>query len=180
MKLIAMILIGLIINACGSDTTTVKLIPGPVGPQGVSGKNAKNGENGLNSFINTYRSNLIDPSICLTSSGVVVESGLDENKNNFLEVTEVSSLAFVCDGEQGTAGPTSPNSINEVIDPCGDAPGIFDEVLLRLESGVILASFSDNSSGLNTRFSVLEEGSYMTTDNSGCSFKVSGDGEVSF
>jgi septal ring factor EnvC (AmiA/AmiB activator) len=67
--------------------------------------------------------------------------------------------------------------VTEIIDVCGDHPTKFDEVLLRIyrpstNSYAILASFSDNANGLNTRFSIVPQGSFGTTDGTGCSFQV--------
>jgi hypothetical protein len=70
--------------------------------------------------------------------------------------------------------------VTQIIDPCGDAPGKVDEVLLRLSTGETLVSFSDNSSGLNTRFSVLSPGTYGTTDGTGCVFVLHGSGAVTW
>jgi hypothetical protein len=72
----------------------------------------------------------------------------------------------------------SNHNVTKVVDPCGDGPG-FDEVLLRTSSGKLIASFSQNQSGLNTRFSILTPGSYSTTDGTGCSFTVNGDMSIS-
>lgn len=66
-----------------------------------------------------------------------------------------------------------------IEDPCGDTPGIIDEVLLRLSGGRILASFSDTASGMNTRFSIIPNGNYVVTDGSGCHFSVN-DGIISY
>lgn len=81
-------------------------------------------------------------------------------------------------GDKGEQGIPGEAAVLEVIDPCGDAPGIYDEVILRLANGQLLASFSQNASGLNTRFSILTAGNYVTTDGSNCHFSVSLDGEV--
>ena len=69
-------------------------------------------------------------------------------------------------------------NIVAIKDPCGDKAGVFDEVFLKLSTGHYLASFSDSSSGKNTRFSVLVDGQYETTDGSNCEFTVSGSGTV--
>ena len=71
-------------------------------------------------------------------------------------------------------------NIVTIIDPCGDAPGIYDEVLLQLANGQIVASFSQNAAGDNTRFALIPQGSYVTTDGSGCRFNVSSTGVVSW
>lgn len=67
--------------------------------------------------------------------------------------------------------------VTEIIDVCGDHPTKFDEVLLRIyrpasNSYAILASFSDNANGLNTRFSIVPQGSYITSDGTNCAFQV--------
>lgn len=71
-------------------------------------------------------------------------------------------------------------NIVSIIDPCGDAAGIHDEVLLRLQDNSILASFSDSASGSNTRFSIIGLGSYVTTDGSNCHFTVASSGAVTY
>lgn len=68
--------------------------------------------------------------------------------------------------------------IVSIVDPCGNHPTKVDEVFLKLSDGKLIASFSDNANGLNTRFVVLTNGSYATTDGTGCSFTVSGSGNV--
>lgn len=63
----------------------------------------------------------------------------------------------------------------ELIDPCGDHPGYFDEVILKLPSGELVAYFKQ--SGSKEFLSVLTDGNYQTTDQQKCNFTVSG-GEV--
>jgi hypothetical protein len=70
------------------------------------------------------------------------------------------------------------NNIVSLKDPCGAQGNVWNEVFLKLSSGVYIASFSDNASGLNTRFTVLKDGSYVTTDQTNCFFTVSGNGTV--
>lgn len=81
-------------------------------------------------------------------------------------------------GQDGAQGPAGAAAVLEVIDPCGDAPDVVDEVILRLANGQLLASFSQNASGLNTRFAVITQGSYVTTDGSNCAFSVDANGNV--
>jgi hypothetical protein len=68
-------------------------------------------------------------------------------------------------------GVNGMDAITSVIDPCGKQAA-YDEVLLQLSNGLLLASFSDNASGKNTRFSVIGNGNYVTTDGTGCRFTV--------
>lgn len=81
-------------------------------------------------------------------------------------------------GAPGADAALSAYSIVNVIDVCGDAPGIIDEVLLVLANGQVLVSFSENANGKNTRFSILPPGTYQTTDGSACVFTLTADGQV--
>lgn len=68
-----------------------------------------------------------------------------------------------------------PTDIVAIVDPCGDSPGIIDEVFLRLKDRSLVASFSNNVNGDYTRFSILAPGNYQTTDGSNCFFTVDQD-----
>lgn len=89
-------------------------------------------------------------------------------------------------GEQGLQGPKGEDatptefSVVEVIDPCGDAPNVYDEILLKLANGQILALFVDNANGKNPRFSFITKGDYITTDGSNCRFSVTSDNRVAW
>lgn len=60
----------------------------------------------------------------------------------------------------------------DVIRPCGESVA-YEEVLLRLNDGQVLAVFSANTAGDMTRLSLLPDGSYVNTDGSGCQFTLS-------
>lgn len=64
--------------------------------------------------------------------------------------------------------------IVEYIDPCGDGPG-FDEVILRMGDGTLLAHYS---SGGREFLTIITPGNYVTTDQQACSFTVTAEGEV--
>lgn len=81
-------------------------------------------------------------------------------------------------GDQGEAAEVSPYSIVSVLDPCGDAPGVVDEVLLKLSNGQVLVSFSASFNGHNTRLALLPPGTYSTTDGSNCIFTLHSNGTV--
>lgn len=82
------------------------------------------------------------------------------------------------DGANGLDASLPPYAVVSIEDPCGDAPGIIDEVLLKLANGQFLVSFSENVSGKNTRFAILPPATYVTTDGSGCTFTITSDGQV--
>lgn len=70
-----------------------------------------------------------------------------------------------------------PNSIQEVIDPCGEETE-FDEVILKLASGEFLAYFALNGDAKKARLVLLDEGvNYQTTDGTSCAFIIT-DGEL--
>ena len=62
-------------------------------------------------------------------------------------------------------------AIKEIIDPCGDKVGKFDEILLVLNSGEIVAYFEQGGKRFLT---VLSDGNYRTTDAQRCNFSVVG------
>jgi len=67
-------------------------------------------------------------------------------------------------------------AVNEVINPCGDQVGQYDEVILKLSSGQVVAFFEQG----DKRFlSILDNGTYMTTDVQACRFSIT-DGEISY
>lgn len=66
----------------------------------------------------------------------------------------------------------------ELVDPCGDTPGKYDELLIRFSDNTLVSSFSDAASGLNTRLAAIPPGSYLTTDGTSCSFVVGTNGSV--
>lgn len=79
------------------------------------------------------------------------------------------------DGADGTNAELNESSIVAVLDPCGDSAVAQDELLLVLNNGQIVVSFSDNTSGLNTRLTTLNPGSYQTSDGSNCKFDIVAD-----
>jgi hypothetical protein len=142
------------------------------GPQGANGTDGKDGKNGTNPPQLRISESPADPSVC--PSG-----GTEVSFNYVLQLgqtaPEVPSPITVCNG---LAGVSAPLGIQEAIAPCGAASSSFKEVLLRLADGSLLASFSANSSGQNTRLSLLPDGSYTDTDDSACSFTVSTNGNT--
>lgn len=82
------------------------------------------------------------------------------------------------DGADGEDAPPTPYTPVALINPCGDAPGIADEVFILLANGQLIASFSQSANGDNTRFAVLSPGNYVTTDGDNCSFTLSSDGSI--
>lgn len=143
---------------------------GSDGSDGHDGEDGSDGDDGYDSLIATTAA-----SICGSAGGTTFLVGLDTNRDHALEGSEVTSSASVCNG--ASAAP-SPFTIVAIKDPCGDAAGVYDEVMLQLQNGTIIASFSENSSGKNTRFATIPAGSYVTTDGSLCYFSVNASGTI--
>lgn len=79
---------------------------------------------------------------------------------------------IVQDGES-----PNPASIVEVIDPCGpEHPQGLDEVLLRLQDGVLLGALTDRTG--RVYLTVVSPGSWITTDGTSCRFRVTEDLQI--
>jgi len=63
----------------------------------------------------------------------------------------------------------SNDSIVEFVDPCGDNPNKFDEILMVTSTGKYVAYFE---SGGERFLTVLPNGSYRTTDAQKCNFSI--------
>lgn len=83
-------------------------------------------------------------------------------------------------GHDGADAPISPNNILSILDPCGDAPGIIDEVLLQLASGELLVFFANNVHSDYGRLAIIPPGNYITTDGQNCAFIVHVNGSVTW
>jgi hypothetical protein len=170
----------------GEATASQVLCNGLDGSDGVSGSDGQDGIDGTNG-VNGHNAlaEVIAPidgggSSC-TNGGVTLVTGVDLNDNTALELTEVTHTKDVCNGIDGTNGVNGLNGLNApptpytpvgLVDPCGPSGG-FDEVFVKMANGELVASFSDNSSGKNTRFSVIKSGlNYVTTDGDSCYFSV--------
>lgn len=78
-------------------------------------------------------------------------------------------------GEPGAPGEESPFDIVELINPCGQE-GPFDEILLRLRNGLLIAHYSHGS---KQHLSIIGPGTYQTTQgNPECVFTIGPDGSV--
>lgn len=182
------------IDGCpGNKTTKIVPIPGPPGPAGQPGQpgaqgpagpvgsTGPQGASGQDGYSLVYE--LTEATAC-PAGGYTNIIAVDLNRNGVLDLTEDGNIQSVTicngiDGEDGQDAPVvSAYTPVRIIDPCGDNPGVWDEVLLELADGSILASFSDKANGQNTRFVLLMPGSYITTDGDSCTFTVNNDGEI--
>jgi TolA-binding protein len=94
---------------------------------------------------------------------------------NTAQLLSLSNSITVLNGNLNTLNgnlTSLSNSLSKTIvdfkDPCGNGPG-FDEVLMKTKDGKYIAYFESNG---NRFLSIIENGSYRTTDESGCYFTV--------
>lgn len=133
---------------------------GAIGTQGIQGVAGNDGADGQ------------DGSDGLSSYQIALAHGFIGSEADYL-----NSLH----GQDGAQGPQGLPGINadttyqivSIVDPCGPQhPQGFDEVILKLGNGTYLSSFSDNANGKNTRFGILPNGNYTTTDGTECHFSL--------
>lgn len=84
------------------------------------------------------------------------------------------TASVVLNGSNGQDAPPTAYSVTAVIDPCGPQAA-FDEVLLKLANGQIMAHFA---SGAQQFLALIGPGSYSTTDGTHCYFTITAEGEV--
>lgn len=60
-------------------------------------------------------------------------------------------------------------TVKEMIDPCGDNPNQFDEVLLVMTDGSIIGYFEQRGKRFLTQ---LPDGNFRTTDKQACNFSI--------
>lgn len=143
--------------------------------------NGKNGIDGTNGHSMQFTVLTAATAIC-PNGGSTLLMALDVNDNGFYSATDPNQQQMtICNGQNGADAPISQFSPVDVIIPCGHTT-TYKEVLLRLSNGQVLASFSDNSGGVNTRLVLIPDGTYMTTDSTSCSFTLAttADGQQRF
>ena len=148
---------------------------GAVGPQGLAGQNGVDGQDGTDGINGQDGINGTDGEDGTNGQSayeIAVAHGFTGTVTDYLNSLVGATGA---QGQQGLPGINANTTyqITSVIDPCGlQHPQGFDEVILKLGNGQYLASFSDNANGKNTRFGILPNGNYTTTDETGCHFSL--------
>lgn len=144
-----------------------------VGINGLSNQivNLQNQLNTLNSTQYADTINITNQLVMLRGElntfEVAVNSQLVYLTNNFLSISNQVS----------TLDSQTQNSVTEIIDPCGNNPNIYDEVIMKTRNGKFYAYFENG----NKRYlSLLPPGSYVTTDGSSCYFTISSSGGLTW
>jgi hypothetical protein len=132
-------------------------VPGKVGPAGPAGERGSDGSDGANG------------QSCTVTQMV----------NGALVSCPDGTTTAILNGTNGVDGQPAPANAYDVvatIDPCGPTSA-YDEILLKLANGKILAHFS---SGAYQYLTLIGPGNYRTTDASACLFTVNADMTVSW
>lgn len=150
------------------------------GQRGRSGLSGSKGLDGYSLVVNITELETDDGIACKRT-----DIFQDIDRNNFYSIEDVYQNGFLlCDGAIGNKGDkgdkgddgesfTSAYQIVDLIDPCGtEHLNGYDEIIIKLNNGRYISSFSDNANGKNTRLGFLPSGSYVTTDGTNCRFTL--------
>lgn len=153
-------------GATGSNGAT-----GETGSAGAAGSNGATGANGLKSLV-TIVTEL--PGIHCLTGGVVAKSGVDSNSNNVLDVPEVTSTTYICNGERGAMGSTGGTGAQGATGATGPAGGGLSAygyiyALIRQDVAIDAAVLFDAQSELlniesrmgSSDITILENGNYL-------------------
>ncbi len=134
-----------------------------------NGTNGTNGSNGHNGSGVAFRVIAAPISVC-TAGGSTVMMATDVASTGVYSIDAPNQQSMtICNGQNAVLPDYSPV---EPILACGDNVA-YKEVLLRLQNGQVLGSFSNDTGGTMTRLAFIPDGNYMNTDNSGCTFSLS-------
>ncbi len=175
-------LVAAIVAAATLTTCGVQVVPGPQGPKGDAGEAGAQGAQGPRGHSIVFQKTPASSAQCASGGNVLViavdsddDGQLDPSADSNVQTLVTCNGSDGQDGEDGADAPPTQFTPVEILNPCGDSPSVYDEVLLKLQDGTIIASFSDNANGKNTRLSVLgSNGSFQTTDGDACIFSLSG------
>lgn len=95
--------------------------------------------------------------------------------SNSIQLVSISNTLTTLQGTIVTLESTVSKTIIATIDPCGDYPGHFDEVLLKTKDNKYIAYFEQSGKRFLT---ILTPGQYMTTDSQNCPFQLTNNNEI--
>lgn len=164
---ILLIILVLFVSSCGK----LKGKPGDngiPGKDGINGLNGANGKDGINGTDGIDGQNGKDGTSCTTET--VIGGAI-------IKCSDGTSSIIVngVNGKDGIDGKDGQNAIVELIDPCGDNPNIYDEILIRLNNNKLIAYFED---GTQHYLTIIIPGTYQTTDKQRCIFTITDNYEV--
>jgi hypothetical protein len=148
---------------------------GITGANGADGVDGTNGHAGISMVFQT----VVATANQCTAGGVTLLMALDTDQSlsltladeNLQSVTLCNGTNGV-DGQNGSPAPITDFTPVDYIAACGNTVP-YKEILLRLQNGQVLSSFSSSTNGDMTRLAFLPDGVFMNTDTSGCVFTLS-------
>lgn len=167
MKKFCIMVLFLILAAC-NEKVGPQGLPGTPGPSGATGNAGANGHNAA--------VRLVPNDTNCPNGGSLLLAGTDLNDSGYLDQSEVTSSADICNGEDGADAPQPSFTPVIVITPCGPNSSSYKEALLGLSGGGIYSEIITNlSNNATIRNTMLPDGGYYDTDDSQCNFSVSSD-----
>lgn len=141
----------------------------------------KNQLRSTNQTVDSLLSQLNQSVLLISTLRFQVASLQESDNNNEIQVELLDSMiqtlqSLTQDQQRQITELQTKQTVVGIIDFCGQTPGVFNEVGLRLADGSTVAFFESN----NNRFlSVLKTStSYRTTDGTNCNFSVDASGRV--
>lgn len=180
MLLMASLFLGLGITACGKDGDSEDTTVTRTGKPGEDGTDGTNGRDGKDCMVVQLQNGVLiecGGGIANGGTSAVVVNGL--NGSNGVDGQNGTNGTNGTDGQDGADGQNAPPTaytVVGVVDPCGKQAS-FDEVLLKLQNGQLMAHYSD---GARQFLTLIGPGNYITTDNTSCHFSVSASMEVTW
>ena len=147
-----------------------------------------NGGTAFKLALDVNRNNLIDDSdenvrLSIICNGINGIDGIDGSDGvNGVDGEDGTDGQDGADGQQGEKGDNGVDGVNlaqvTLLNPCGDAPGLVDEIIIRLPNGTLLATFTDSSNGKDLRLAVISEGDFETRDGDNCSYSIDSNNNI--
>lgn len=156
-NLLALLVIGIGLMSCAPQVNYNRPVPSP-GPKGDRGDIGERGPAGPGG---------VDGSSC---SIVQLVNGVRISCTDGTEAVVLNGS----DGQDGADAQPTMYSVVEVINPCGPQ-ATFDEVILKLANGQIMAHFA---SGSKQFLALIGPGDYTTTDSTHCHFTITNTGDI--
>lgn len=177
---LAILIIALAALGVGCGQPQYYRVVGVEGPKGDQGDIGPMGPAGSSGHSVVFNSIAVAPSCA--NGGRTILIAMDVNDNLTLDVADENLQSNeICNGANGSDGatPVSPPFMpTELVSFCGNVDLLWSEVGFRLANGLIVASFSENANGKNTRWTILVPRAYTTTDGYGCNFTITPTGEI--
>lgn len=142
---------------------------------GENGSDGAHGVNGTSCSVDQVQGGAMI--VCSDNSQAFIKDGADGHSCGVSSVNSYASLIECTDGSSSLIDLSSMVQyfVEEIIDPCGDDPNNYDEVLMKFNNGDLLAYFQSGSKRFLT---LLTPGSYQTTDAQKCKFSIDSAGNV--